>query len=284
LFDFRQIEENFRQMDRKIRGQIAASELSKGKLLDEIFGQQDVVHGSDQGRSFRSFWRCLMTPASQKELDQLLEQTLNLADIKAFESEEEFRFIRFRWLEACKKVNATCALIVERLRKYLDEQAWLEDRRIMNIICKIEKTAVMVRQKAPDQKNFTTLSSLKLKVELPLERNLFDPPRRLKIDDQPQEGKMEFDTTALFQKNHVDEQLLRGRIRKALRGRSQISLEQLCEIYPVEKGLSEVLAYLNLACKDDRALVDTDSYQVIYWNSADSKVRKVHLPNVVFID
>jgi hypothetical protein len=284
LFDFRQIEENFRQMDRKIRRQIATSELPKGKLLNEIFGQQDVVHGSDQGRSFRSFWRCLMLPASQKELDQLLEQVLNLADIKAFESEEELRFIRFRLLEAGEKVNATCALIVERLRKYLDEQVWLEDRRIMSIICKIEKTALMIRQKAPDQKDFTTLASLKLKVELPMERYLFDPPRRLVVDDRPQEGRADFDAAALFQKHHVDEQLLRDRIRKALRGRSQISLEQLCEIYPVEKGLSEVIAYLNLACKDDRASVDTDTYQVIYWNNADNKVRKVHLPNVIFIE
>jgi cell division protein FtsB len=284
LFDFRQIEENFRQLDRKIRQQIATSELPKGKLLDEIFDQQDVIKGSDQGRSFRAFWSYLMSPASQKELDRLLERVLSVADIKAFVPEEELKFIRFRLLEAGEKVNTTCALIMEQLRKYLDDQAWLENRRIISIIRKIEKTAVIIRKKAPDQRDFTTLANLKPKIELPLERGLFYPPHRLVVDDQPQEGKAEFDAGALFQQNHVDEQLLRDRIRKALRGRSQISLEQLCEIYPVEKGLSEVVAYLNLACQDDRALVDTDGYQVICWSSADSKMRKVHLPNVIFIN
>ncbi|MBW2367456.1 MAG: DUF3375 domain-containing protein [Deltaproteobacteria bacterium] len=68
LFDFRQIEENFRQLDRKSRQRIATSEKPKGKLLDEIFGQEDAIKGSDQGRSFRAFWTYLMSPASHEDL------------------------------------------------------------------------------------------------------------------------------------------------------------------------------------------------------------------------
>ena len=101
---------------------------------------------------------------------------------------------------------------------------------------------------------------------------------------QPEEGMAEFDSSALFEQHHVDEQLLKYRIRKALRGRSQISLEQLCRLYPVEKGLSEVVAYLNLACKDERALVDTDNSQEICWRTEADELRKVHMPSVIFVN
>jgi hypothetical protein len=71
LSDFREIEENFRRLDRETRERIATSELPKDRLLDEIFGEEDAIRGSDQGRSFQAFWTFLMSPASQEELDRL---------------------------------------------------------------------------------------------------------------------------------------------------------------------------------------------------------------------
>ncbi len=68
LADFRQIEYNFRTLDRETRELIATSDKAKGDLLDEIFLDQDVIRDSDQGRSFQSFWELLMSPARQLEL------------------------------------------------------------------------------------------------------------------------------------------------------------------------------------------------------------------------
>ncbi len=283
LFDFRQIEENFRQLDRQTRQRIATSELPKGKLLDEIFGQQDAISDSDQGRSFRAFWSYLMSPASQEELDRLVARVLDLPEIEELTPDESLKRIRFSLLEAGEKVNATCALIVEQLRKFLDDQAWLENRRIMGIIRTIEKRAVAVRRKAPDEKSFAAIPNLKPEIELPMSRGLFRPLKRPVVDDAPRQGEADFETAPLFQQHYVDEHLLADRIRKALRGRSQISLAQLCEIHPIEKGLSEVVAYLNLACKDERALVAGDTTKAIFWTDADGKTHKVHMPEVIFI-
>lgn len=284
LFDFRQIEENFRQLDRKTRQRIATSEMPKGQLLDEIFGQEDAIKGSDQGRSFRAFWTYLMSPASQQELDRLLDRVLNLPEIQDMAPETGLKFIRFQLLEAGEKVNETCALLIEQLRKFLDDQAWLENRRIMGIIRAIEQTAVRIRAEAPADKAFTRLDSVRPAIELPMARGLFRPPHRPVVDDEPEPGAADFDTSALFRQHHVDERLLQARIRKALRGRSQISLEQLCKMYPVQKGLSEVVAYLNLACKDDRALVDTENSQAISWHEPGGRRRKVYMPAVIFTE
>ncbi len=282
LFDFRQIEENFRHLDRETRQKIATSEIPKGKLLDEIFGQEDAIKGSDQGRSFRAFWTYLMSPASQEELDRLLDRVLSLPEIKEMAPEVGLQYIRFRLLEAGEKVNETCALIVEQLRKFLDDQAWLENRRIMDIIRAFEQNAVQIRQDAPQQKAFTTVDNIRPMIQLPMSRGLFQPPHHPVVDDEPELGNADCDTSALFQQHYVDERILHDRIRRALHGQSQISLEQLCEMYPIEKGLSEVVAYLNLACKDDGALVDTGKSQAISWHDAKGVVRRVYMPAVIF--
>ena len=54
LTDFREVEQNFRKLDRGVREQIALWDGAKGELLERIFGERDAISDSDQGRSFRA--------------------------------------------------------------------------------------------------------------------------------------------------------------------------------------------------------------------------------------
>ncbi len=282
LFDFRQIEDNFRILDRQARERIATGDRPKGELLDEIFGEEDAIRGSDQGRSFRAFWSYLMSPASQEELERLTGRVLALAEVAGLRPDTGLDRLRFDLLAAGEQVNATCARLVEQLRKFLDDQAWLENRRIMAIVREIEKSAVAVRQQPPAASDFQHLEEVRPEIELPMARGLFRPVKAAVVDDTPDSGELDFETPALYHQHHVDERRLRERIRLALRGRSQISLAALCRIHPVEKGLSEVIAYLHIACNDDRALVDTERTAAVAWTDPDGRVRTAHMPEVIF--
>ena len=258
------------------------SDQPKGRLLDEIFGEEDSIRDSDQGRSFGAFWAYMMSPASQAELDRLLQQVMVLPEIQELTPGREMARLRFRLLAAGEKVNQTCALLVEQLRKFLDDRAWLENRRIMAMIRDIEKQAVQIRQQPPADKPFATLDHFKAAVDLPMARGLFRPLRRPVVDDNVREGDADFATPELFRQHFVDERQLQKRIRVALRGRSQITLEQLCQLHPIEKGLSEVVAYLHLASKDDMAVVDTETTTVIEWRDTDGNRKMAHMPRVIF--
>src|ERR1019366_1948582 len=47
LSDFREVEENFRTLDRQLRERIAACSGSKGELLDDILGNREAIADSD---------------------------------------------------------------------------------------------------------------------------------------------------------------------------------------------------------------------------------------------
>ena len=288
LSDFRQVEENFRTLDRGVRERITTSDSGKGQMLDTIFLEQDAITESDQGRSFKAFWSWLMSPASQEQLQETLQKVLQLPEITALNitSEQQDALldgIRFRLLEAGEKVNSTCAQLVEQLRRYLDDQAWLENRRIMEIVRQIEQSAIAIRQSPPPEKVFTRLAPLKPEIELPMARGLFRPAQRPVIDEVPQEGEADVDTSVLYNQHYVDEQLLKSQIRFALHDRPQITLLELVELYPVTKGLSEVIAYLHIASESDRAVINTDLNQAIAWQDSSGVEKTAWMPSVIFI-
>ena len=76
LSDFREVEQNFRDLDHSVRERIALWDGAKGELLEQFFGERDAIADSDQGRSFRAFWDFLMSPSRQEELGELLEGVL----------------------------------------------------------------------------------------------------------------------------------------------------------------------------------------------------------------
>src|SRR5215469_5621853 len=81
LADFREVEENFRKLDRQLREKIAGWQGGKGELLDDVLGSRESIAGSDQGRSFRAFCDFLLSQSRQEELSDLLDRVHQLTDV-----------------------------------------------------------------------------------------------------------------------------------------------------------------------------------------------------------
>lgn len=282
LSDFRQVEENFRRLDRETRERIATSSERKGQLLETIFGEQNAIADSDQGRSFRAFWTFLMSPARQDELNELVRRVLALEEVRSLEPDELLPHIKFRLMEAGEKVQATSASLVEQLRRYLDDQVWLENKRIATIIQDIERHALAVRPMPPADKEFAWLDDFRPAIELPMARALYMPAEKPRLDSlNVGLGMAAFSPEALFNQHHVDEEALRSRIRRLLGERSQVTLAEVVEAHPVAQGLSEVVAYLHLACRDPKAMIDPASRQQLTVEG-DAGPKTVTVPTVIF--
>ncbi len=284
LMDFRQVEENFRQLDRSTREKIATSNKHKGDLLDDIFGEQDDIGDSDQGKSFQAFWGLLMSPAKQEEFNELIQKVLALEEVQSCEPDELLPKMKYHLLEAGEKVQRTSSSLVEQLRRYLDDQVWLENKRIMSIIHEIEKSAIAIKQSPPKDKDFTCLDDTKAQIELAVSRTLFRPPSRPIISAEVlSAGAAEFSSDLLYTQHYVDTEMLQARINRALQNQRQITLLEICEQHPLEKGLSELIAYMNLACQDNaHALIDGEKEVEISWFNAKGIGKSARMPSVIF--
>lgn len=287
LADFREVEYNFRILDRRVRERIALWEGAKGALLEEIIGERDAIADSDQGRSFRAFWDFLMSSRRQEELSALLERVLALPPVQELKPDARTRRVHYDWLEAGEHTQRTVAQLSQQLRRFLDDQAWLENRRIMDILHGIEAKALALRERPPAGE-LMRIADTAAEIELPLERPLHAVATRVPIDDTaPESGDAEVDAAALFAQVVVDRQQLVRHIRQALQERSQVTLGELCAQRPLEHGLAELVAYLQLAGDTFRTVDAEGDSDVIGWSGVDAAgepcTRAARLPRVIFV-
>ena len=282
LADFREVEHNFRGLDRRVRERITRWDGGKGALLQEILGERDLIAESDQGRSFRAFWDFLMSRERQDELTQLLDRVLQLAPVAAMAPDPRFKRVHYDWLEAGEHAQRTVALLSQQLRRFLDDQAYLENRRIMDILRSIEAAALAVRTQ-PLAGDFMQIADTSPAIELPMERPLYTPPFKLRLDAGTiVAGDEDVDAASLFSQFIVDKAALAQHVRQNLQQRSQVTLPELLAGRPLEKGLAELVAYLSLAAEPGRAVIDDTVQDSVAWVSRGGQPKKAHLPRVIF--
>ncbi len=283
LADFREVEHNFRTLDRRVRERIALWEGAKGALLEEIMGERDAIADSDQGKSFHAFWDFLMSQSRQEELSRLLEQVLSLPPIRAMRPETRLQRVHYDWLEAGEHTQRTVAKLSEQLRRFLDDQAWLENRRIMDILHNIESRALALREDFPSG-DFMPLVETSASVELPLERPLYRPPIKPCIAEIAlEEGEADVNTAALYAQVVVDRAELARNIRQALQSRSQISLGEVISRHPLRHGLAELVTYLQLAGKWPKTAVDDEVREQVQWQSEAGVMRRATLARIILL-
>jgi Protein of unknown function (DUF3375) len=281
LADFREVEENFRKLDRRLREKIAGWRGGKGELLDDVLGSRETIAGSDQGRSFQAFYDFLLSQARQEELSGLLDSVHKLAAITG--GDPRLRHIHYDWLDAAERTQATVRQLSEQLRRFLDDQVWFENRRVIDILRGIESHGLELRDRAEVPVSMD-LDAAAPAVRLPMERPLYAPVRRARVDSgNVRPADEETNPAALFEQVHVDPEPLRAVVRQALRTYGQVGLAQLVTGNPIRQGVAELVTYLSLKDGTFGLVFDEDHQEQVRWQEADGRERVVTMPRVTFV-
>ncbi|HYO85784.1 MAG TPA: DUF3375 domain-containing protein [Dermatophilaceae bacterium] len=280
LSDFRAVEENFRALDRGIRADIAAWDGSKGELLDQILGERHAIAESDQGRSFQAFYDFLLSRTRRDELTDLLDR---LVKLDVIDVDRSLGRVHFDWLDAAERTQQTVRALSEQLRRFLDDKVWLENRRVVELLRSLERTALTLRDTTPDLSMDLEASSPR--VFLPFERPLYAPPT---FDGVDSVGPLDDDQDsvewgALFEQVYVDAARLVTSVRDALSARDQVALSQVLAAHPVSQGVAELVAYLALTEDDFEVLIDDTGSEVVVVTDVDGRVRTVRMPQVLLV-
>lgn len=280
LSDFRAVEENFRSLDRSIRADIASWEGSRGELLDQIVGERHAIADSDQGRSFQAFHDVLLSSSRREELTDLLERLLTVAELDV---DTSLGHIHFDWLDAAERTQQTVRQLSEQLRRFLDDKVWLENRRVVELLRSIERTALAVRDSSPTLTMH--LAGTSPSVALPLERPLYAPSTFTGIDSTAplEDGAQDVQWEALFDQVHVDTTRLVATVRDSLRHDDQVGLADLLQSHPISQGVAELVGYLGLAEDDFELVIDETHQDVIPVTDDDGFARRVRMPRAVLV-
>lgn len=283
LSDFRQVEENFRELDTNTRQTIIKSKLAKADLLDHVFQQQDHLWNTDQGKSFRAFWEFLMSEQMQEELEDLLEKINSIPAIREIKREQIVDRIKTNLVDSGDKVNRSNDGLIEQLRKFVEQKNLSESRHILHSIESIESLIMDYKNEIDAQATWMEIDRL-FKPVFTMDRPLFNPPLKISFGKtEVEDGQPETDTNVLFEQFYVDIDLLRNNINILLRNKPKVALSELLSHYHPTKGVTEVLAYIQIAASDDKHTINRYvQEELIADNRESGKTYLLKAPLIIF--
>ncbi len=255
IADFKQIEQNFRNLDRETKERVIASDRSRGTVLREVFEHRDAIVSSDQGKSFSSFWAFLMSIDKREELAELVSRVLDLPVVKDASKTFPLDSLDSRLVGAGARVQAMTHRLNEELRHFLDERSRREGLRVGELVESFKRLALECREEPPPSRAF-------LEIEgdpdflLVMDRPLWRPAEAVLIEERPIEaGSPSSGAELLYDIEEVDQGLLADRLRELLLEGQQTSLSELVTRFPVTRGAAEIVGYLSIASLGGEAAV-----------------------------
>jgi hypothetical protein len=282
LADLREVEENFRRLDRQVRLQATTWDGPRGDFLSTVFGSTAEIGASDQGRSWKAFWEHMLSARQQTELDELLAA---INDVPALEGAvgQIDQLLREELFVAADVTQRTVASLSAQLRRFLDERSWTESRRIHEVIRGTLAAALAARERDVRELG-SEVPSMRADVALPLERPLYTPRTAVALDSSVTDDDDVTDVfglTDLFDLNHIDVAALRATVADAVRRRGgHATLAQVVGDHPLTDGLAELVGYLQVS--DTDGLMLSDRREHIDWVDATGRRRQADLPLILF--
>ncbi len=283
LGDFRAVERNFSELDRSIREEITLWDGEKSELLRRILERHDEIADSDEGQSFRAFWDFIMHPASQDEFERLLERAWDIRELGDLLEDRRIRRVHFDWIRAGEQTQRRVALLSGQLRRYLDDKALWENRRIMGFLRDIEHKAVRIMGHPPADAGFMEISGSKCEVTLPVDYPLFSPPLAVSLAGiRPETGAEELDMSLLLNQTFVDRSRLESNIDACLADSAQVSLSSVISRFPLKQGLAELVTYAQVASERTECIIDESVRERVSWKKEGDRCRQADIPLILF--
>lgn len=284
LSDFRQVEYNFRDVDRGVRVKLADETLSKGEVIDNFFTLQDKIWESDQGRSFKGFWELILSQHKLDELDLLLKSVLSMPEISGFKKDYQLDKLKYNLTDAGSKVYRTINLLIEQLSKFVSAKQISENKRIIELLREIEAKAIKLKDtKIFENKKFIEIDDKPL-IDSFITRPLHIVTNKVSFSiDEVVENSVDFSTDFIYQQLFVDRNELISNIEKMLSEFDQVRLSQVIERFPVTKGVSEIVEYYYIAQSMITAIIDDNSSELLYiTNYKEETEYSVKTPLIIF--
>jgi len=285
LGDFRQVEENFKEITIQIQQQRAEQATTAGQILGYALDAEDELNNQDQSVSFNQFANLILSPVESEKLSLLIKQILRLKEL----SEERKGLDAIQGMIPSLLREATSVMRTEQrlsgaLRRLVEGQSREENQRLCEILAEIRTAATQISETDSAQGIEISVEALP-KLASPLSRTFWRPSEEFEPVDMIEVG---VDLDELAQAIKQFGQLSRinwGEMRKLIddglsANNGRISLAQLLEQQFGENDIIEVLGFIQIAL-DDGHEVDGSRRDEVYLETRRGLIR-LRIPIVTF--
>ncbi|MEQ8704897.1 MAG: DUF3375 domain-containing protein [Phaeodactylibacter sp.] len=285
LSDFKEVEDNFKEITKGIYQKHADGSLTKSDILEFTFDALDELKNSQQGKSFYAFWSFILNPELQNRWEFLTKELYKTLEEKSIPVNDPFLKVMKRYLHnSGQKVYKANDKMAEKLSRIIRESESSKSEATKAVIQEIKKQLVEI-SKAKIKPEISFELETEIEINIPFERKLTTEQNeevtyksRPQIADEDIASSTQLDK--LFSQSNIDKALLRKRIKDILNEKPQTTLLEIVEFYGgLEKGLPELFGYMGIF-KDFKHTISPDKTQSIVFDFENNK--QIRIPEIIF--
>jgi len=282
--DFREVEDNFKQIHRSIVKQHTRAEQNKGAILGFAFEAYDALRKSNQGTSFYAFWDFLISRTGQQEWQDNTEQLLRMIRERNIDTDTDFienvKSVLFRQGRAVYEANDRMA---EKLSRIITEKEIGRYKRLRGQISSIKEMVLTLMDNETIGVGLEVSNGLEIRI--PMDKALtFAERKQVEVARQPissVERNEDFDRfKSLLNTSKVDRTRLWRKVEDVLASKEKVTLREILEDSPPDQGLAEVVSYFDFLRTKPAKVMTMNLTEEIPLNKEKSKY--IEIPYLIF--
>lgn len=284
LTDFKDVDDNFKNIIKEIYQKQIDPGLKKGGILQYTFDALDELKSSSQGKSFYAFWEFLLAREMQSELDDLIAELFQTLKEKNIDSGDTFLQNMVEYLyESGRKVYQTNDKMADKLSRIIRENEMSRADVSKRVVQEIKNTLIEISKKG--QKPDISLSvDDGMEINIPFDRKItFEQGEYTEYNTMPETDTLSIEELGelgkVFSNVYVDRKVLVRNIREAMKDKSQVTLQDVVEQFPLKQGLPELFAYFGALGQFPHKSVDEEKRQAIVFDYENNK--RIRIPEII---
>jgi Protein of unknown function (DUF3375) len=275
--DFKAVESHFERIRTDMLRQQAARQGSKGMLLGAALDARDTLDRTPQGLSFNSFFEELRNPHRTRQFETRVAELLTVLDGRSIEHPNDQLLLRLyrHLLGEAQPVLEANRRIADRITRIVAENAAHDRQLLRQSMAEVKALLLhpdLLQKNINPHTSFWEIDSDRAEVQLPLEKSL-----KTRADEHqtgfvlPEPSGTEKPELPLLSETSIAIRL-EAQIAAALSISDEETLAHLLEAYPLEAGLAEVLAYLNIVAQpDNRHFIQPEATDVVVLDEGEER-------------
>ena len=284
LSDFKEVEDNFKEITKGIYQKHADGSLSKSDILEFTFDALDALKESQQGKSFYAFWSFILNPDLQNKWESLTKELYKTLEEKSIPVSDPFlKGMKKHLHGAGQKVYKANDKMAEKLSRIIRENESYKSEATKTIIQEIKKQLVEI-SKIKKKPEISFELETENVINITFERKLTtEKSEEISYKDKPKIADEDITSSnhlvKLFSQSNIDKELLRKRVKDILKEKSQATLLDVVDYYGgLDKGLPELFGYIGIV-KEFKHVISSDKTQSIVFDSENRK--QIKIPEII---
>lgn len=266
--------DQFNALYRDFREHIINSDASKGDVVGGFLTDYKAINDTNEGQAFASFWNYLGDVERFKRVEQCIEDVLAREFVDELDVDDRafLRSLPDMLLERARTTYDTYSGVAHSLSTFVQKREYAQYKQTLDLLKDAKSAALAIRDSGRVRHDFRFVMELPgaevRSVSSLLLRERAAAAKGVAIEEAQQ---LPVDAAAfneMIAQMEIDYQVLMENILAALQSKAPVSVADVLELFPANRGLNSVIGLLQLGLRHG---VPQGVRETVHWCDGDER-------------